>query len=50
MSVLDIFCRFFMTVVYVAVQLLPNEGPYMIVVVNTYVGLRNDYKGRMLYS
>jgi hypothetical protein len=50
MSVLDTFSRIYMTVVYVAVQLFQNESHYMIVVVITYVGLSNHYKGRMLYS
>jgi hypothetical protein len=34
----------------VSVQLLQNEGPYMIAIVITYIGLRNDYKGQMWYS
>jgi hypothetical protein len=50
MSFLDNFSLFFMTVDYVAVQLLQNECPYMIAMVITYVGIRNDYRGWMLYS
>jgi hypothetical protein len=50
MNVIDIFNRFFITVGYVVVQLLLNEGPYMIAMVNKYVGLRNDYIGQMWYS
>jgi hypothetical protein len=46
MNVKVIFGHFFMTVGYV-VQLLQNESPYMIAMVITYVGLRNNYKGKM---
>jgi hypothetical protein len=28
-------------------QLLQNEGPYMIAMIITFVGLRNDYKWQM---
>jgi hypothetical protein len=31
----------------VFVQLLLNEPPFMIAMVITYVGVRNDYKGQM---
>jgi hypothetical protein len=31
----------------VCVQQLQKEYPYMIAMVITYVGLRNDYKGQM---
>jgi hypothetical protein len=50
MNVLDIFSRLFMRIGYVLVQLLQNEGSYMIAMVITYVGLRNDYKGQMLLA
>jgi hypothetical protein len=36
MNVINIFSRFFMTVGYVFVQLLQNEGPYMIAIFITY--------------
>jgi hypothetical protein len=39
-----ILSRFFMRVVNVSVQLLQNESPYMIAMVNIYVGIRNEYK------
>jgi hypothetical protein len=39
-----------MTVGYVVVQLLQNEGRYIIAMFITYLGLRNDYKGQMWYS
>jgi hypothetical protein len=32
------------------VQLLQTKGPYKIAMVITYVGLTNDYKGKMWYS
>jgi hypothetical protein len=35
-----------MRVVKVFVQLLQNEHLYIIAMVITYVGLRNDYKGK----
>jgi hypothetical protein len=43
MNVIDIFRRFFISVRYVG-QLLQNEGPYMIAMVITYVGLKKGYK------
>jgi hypothetical protein len=50
MNVIHIFSRFFMRVGKVFVQLLLKEGPYMIAMVITYVGVRNDYKGEMCYT
>jgi hypothetical protein len=47
MNVINIFIRFFMRVGIVFVQLLINESPYMIAMIITYVGVRNDYKGQM---
>jgi hypothetical protein len=35
-----------MSVGYVAVQLLQNVSSYMSAIVITYVGLRNNYKGK----
>jgi hypothetical protein len=46
MKIIVIFSPFFLTVGYV-VQLLQNEGPYKIVMVTTYVGIRKDYIGKM---
>jgi hypothetical protein len=45
MNVINIFIRFFMRVCKVIVQLLLNEGPYIIAIINTYVGVRKDCKG-----
>jgi hypothetical protein len=43
----DVFSRFFMRVGNVSVQLLQNENPYIIAMVITYVGIRNEYKTQM---
>jgi hypothetical protein len=40
------FSRFFKGIGNV-VQDLQNESPYMIAMVITYVGFKNDYKGQM---
>jgi hypothetical protein len=50
MSVLDIFSRFFMTVDYVAGQLLQNESPYMIALVITYCDVYGSSQGRVRRS
>jgi hypothetical protein len=50
MNDIHIFSRFFMTVDHILVLLLQNESSYMIAMVITYVGLRNDYKVQMGYS
>jgi hypothetical protein len=49
MNVIHIFIFFFIRVGKVFVQLLINESPYMIAMIITYVGVRNDYKGKMWY-
>jgi hypothetical protein len=48
--IIDIFIRFFTAVCNASVQLLQTESPYMIAMVISYIGLRNDYKGQMWYS
>jgi hypothetical protein len=50
MKVIHNINEFFMKVSKVLVQLLQNESSYMIAMVITYVGFRNDYKGQMWYS
>jgi hypothetical protein len=40
--ILDIFIRFFTAVCNDSFQLLQNESPYMIAMVNSYMGPKND--------
>jgi hypothetical protein len=47
MIVIHIFSRFFKRIGKVYDQYLQNKCPYMIAMVNTYVDLKNDYKGQM---
>jgi hypothetical protein len=47
MIVIHIFSRFFKGIGIIFDQYLQKENPYMIAMVITYVGLRNDYKGQM---
>jgi hypothetical protein len=50
MNVIYIFSPFCKRIGNVFNQYLQNESPYMIAMVITYVGFRNDYKGQMRYS
>jgi hypothetical protein len=46
---IDIIIRFFTAVYNASVQPLQNESPYMITIVISYIGIRNDFKGQMSY-
>jgi hypothetical protein len=46
MIVIHIFSRFFKRIGNVFVQYLQNESPYMIAMVITYVGVRNEYNSK----